>query len=564
MQLLIEDCRYPVQLVERLAAGLDVPVVADPDGLACVSWVGYCYNAAIDDCVFFLPKVLVTEQGTIFGTGSTRPEDAVDMGDALRRGLLSRMHADFIHGLSVWVYRAINIYRRDHPSGTVTRRSEYSLHDGSTRQSDATLLDVVLSLVDFYRNNRDFLIFTVRKMHAGQGRIDWRRTVATGRAVLSPDRRNAVYMDTVRRRRTVDFDEELMVIYHSILRHIADRYGFSIGTDMRYNTIDGPAFDRWLAGYGVRRLRQIRYRYFSDKTLRLWNLCMAFFEQSARINSARKVTDYLVCRDFYHVFEAMVDRLISDPAPSAGLKRQFDGKVVDHLYAYRSLVTPGRIYYIGDSKYYKSGNTLGRESVFKQFTYARNIVQYNIDLALGNPDVVAGDDGSVDCLRYRDELTRGYDITPNFFVSADLSAGLRYDHDGLVVRPSAHRSMQYTNRLFDRDTHWLGHFNINFLYVLSVYAADNARSRNAFCSHAHRYIRSRIVEHYNTAYMFFRVDIPVADMPAFVERNFYLLHGRMLSWDDTLLVALERNHPDTPSLLSHLRSLAPLQTHILS
>ena len=178
--------------------------------------------------------------------------------------------------------------------------------------------------------------------------------------------------------------------------------------------------------------------------------------------------------------------------------------------------------------------------------------------------MVAGDDGSVDCLRYRDELTRGYDITPNFFVSADLSAGLRYDHDGLVVRPSVHRSMQYPNRLFDRDTHWLGHFNINFLYVLSVYAADNPRSRNAFRSHAHRYIRSRIVEHYNTSYMFFRVDIPVADMAAFVERNFYLLHGRMLSWDDTLLVALERNHPDTPSLLSHLRSLAPLQTHILS
>lgn len=53
------------------------------------------------------------------------------------------------------------------------------------------------------------------------------------------------------------------------------------------------------------------------------------------------------------------------------------------MYQYKELTNNEKddtIYYIGDSKYYKRGNSLGKESVYKQFTYARNVIQWNIDL----------------------------------------------------------------------------------------------------------------------------------------------------------------------------------------
>ena len=33
------------------------------------------------------------------------------------------------------------------------------------------------------------------------------------------------------------------------------------------------------------------------------------------------------------------------------------------------------VYYIGDSKYYKRNTEVGEESIYKQFTYAKNVIQ---------------------------------------------------------------------------------------------------------------------------------------------------------------------------------------------
>ena len=42
--------------------------------------------------------------------------------------------------------------------------------------------------------------------------------------------------------------------------------------------------------------------------------------------------------------------------------------------------TNREVYYIGDSKYYKSGHPLTSESIYKQYTYARNVIQWNVNL----------------------------------------------------------------------------------------------------------------------------------------------------------------------------------------
>lgn len=117
--------------------------------------------------------------------------------------------------------------------------------------------------------------------------------------------------------------------------------------------------------------------------------------------------------------------LIGDKEPPRGLKEQDDGKRVDHIYSYRNLTNNEEdrpIYYIGDSKYYKIGNKISDESVYKQFTYARNVIQWNLNLFLDNSEENAA-------LRkehpiYRDELTEGYNIVPNFFISAKMDEKL--------------------------------------------------------------------------------------------------------------------------------------------
>ena len=73
--------------------------------------------------------------------------------------------------------------------------------------------------------------------------------------------------------------------------------------------------------------------------------------------------------------------------------------------------------------------------MYKQFTYARNVIQWNLNLFLNSPDAAA----QVDINEYgkfgrlRDDITEGYNVIPNFFISARMvkdSAGrLSYADD---------------------------------------------------------------------------------------------------------------------------------------
>lgn len=158
--------------------------------------------------------------------------------------------------------------------------------------------------------------------------------------------------------------------------------------NVNYELITGKRFDRYLNnGFGIRRLRQIKYKYFSDKALHLWELCYAFFEQSKQVRMNSHINEFLLVKNFNIVFEAIIDELVGDNSfPDRLNKNQDDGKEVDHMFLWNSLTTvepEKQVYYIGDSKYYKQKNEIGQKSIAKQYTYARNVIQWNLNLFLG-------------------------------------------------------------------------------------------------------------------------------------------------------------------------------------
>ena len=275
----------------------------------------------------------------------------------------------------------------------------------------------------------------------------------------------------------------MLVIFYSILDYISKTYGFNVNIQMGFELIQGARFESYLRGFGVVRLKQIKYKYFSDKALELWNLCYAFFAHHTEITTSIELREYLLVKNFYVVFEAIIDELIGDRKDDLpqDFKEQKDGKLVDHLYTYPGLIEADeeqRTYYIGDSKYYKLGAKLGDTSIYKQYTYARNIVQYNIDLWLDstkpNPEV-----------RLRDDLTEGYNIIPNFFISAAMKPGdYSYNHSEIELTQTGNKNpeikFQFKDRLFDRDTMLLSRYNVNFLFVISLYARNRSSEKEAW------------------------------------------------------------------------------------
>ncbi|MDE6265874.1 MAG: restriction endonuclease [Muribaculaceae bacterium] len=475
MKLLIEEYQYNVADVENVLDGLFT--LQDVEQKVSVSYVGYYYNPheKVRDVVFILPKVLIDEEGKVFGEYD--PKDLIHLDEAK----MDEKHRKFLYEFAVWIHRAIVVYNESHEKNEIVlHRQIQDESKGSHKKKSNTLLDVILSLIRFNKENQQFFTFILKNLHSGFNKINWNKTIARTMAIVQNG--SPTYLNPVNKKRQVNFDEELIIIFFSILQYISDTYGFRSNINFGYKLITGAKFKKYIDGFGRTRLRQIKYKYFSDTAVKLWELCYAFFDKAYKIRVNTSQSEYLLVKSFHIVFEAMIDELIGDTNIPRGLKEQDDGKLVDHFYTYDGLLIDDKadddIYYIGDSKYYKIGNALGKETIYKQRTYARNVIQWNLDIWLnGKPNMA----DPFERIQLFDEVTEGYNVIPNFFISASIDKKTLSYADYTEPHPNQPPvSRQFKNRLYDRDTLLLSHYDVNFLFVIALYARNNAGAKAAW------------------------------------------------------------------------------------
>jgi len=522
MHILIEEYQYNVTDVRDILQGLNT--LENVEGKVSVHYVGYFYNVSLGDCVFVLPKVLLKDVGgkeLVFG--KYLPSDLIHVDE---ESPLDKVERDFIYKFAVWIYRAIVVYKNDkrNDSTIVYQKKIARAGRGSRRQSN-TFLDILLSLIQFNKDNQSFFFFVLKNIHAGYNKINWTRTISTTTAIVQGG--SAVCLNPVNKKRKINFDEELLVIFFSILNYIGDTYGFPKDINCNFDLIKGKQFEKYLKGYGKVRLLQIKYKYFSDKALQLWQLCFAFFDESRQVFVNTDQKEYLLVKSFHIVFEAIIDALIGDnPLPDGMNKKQEDGKIVDHLYTAKSLIEgdTGNTYYIGDSKYYKMGNELGKEAVYKQYTYARNVIQWNLNIFSDGNVPTSG-------VKLRDEETEGYNIIPNFFISATMDEKFDYSNDGIKEtdrKNNRYMSKQFNNRLYDRDTLLLFHYDVNFLFVLSLYAKNNGGEQRKWKEKIRKRFREEIQSWLQQDFEFYAMKPrPTVNVRKYIETHFRQVLGKV-------------------------------------
>lgn len=553
MLLFIEG--YPYNLNDTVRDGLtvrdvlkDVVSVPTKEDSYAIEYVGYCYSKSARDVVFFLPKVVLTgeqneESGsdTIFGAS---PQDIIDFeADKVKSKFTEegcKEYKEFLSTLSIWVYRTISVYRQTH-NDNILESKEYQLESRGKKQKHNTLLDVIIALRDFNRNNQDYFTFIAKNVHSGYNKINWSKTITSSQAFIQNG--TPIYIEPTNRKKMVNFDEELLVIYFSILSYIREMHGFSFEINFHYQLISpGKLKQSYIKkNLGCRRLKQIKYKYFSDKALRIWDLCYAFFDREYKISMNRQSEDFLLAKDFERIFEVMIDTLVGGndkrELPKE-LTEQKDGKLVDHMFIGQGLIEQSDLpaeltYYIGDSKYYKRSKNdrtlLGNKSIYKQYTYARNVIQWNMNLFLDG-------DRNEDQPQLRDALTEGYNPIPNFFLSARIpnkqnggSKFLSFDDKELKTQESGVQlNRQFENRLFDRDTLLLCHYDVNFLYIVSLYGRDNKSAQTVWREYVRKEFRSKVQDTLNQLYTF-RTLQPREGMDCyqFIQDNFQRLNGKL-------------------------------------
>lgn len=516
-------------------------------GKAKVQYVGYFYSNTQNDSVFILPKVFIEDKnGEHKAFGRYKPEDIIHIStdtDTTNNELIEKGDNNIIFELSVWIYRAITQFVNRNSDTNIVEEAVIQNPVEANGEKSQTLLDTILQLIEFHKKHRSLFTYISIINASGNNKIHWSKTISRTKPIVKDN--TPYYIEFRNKNKVVNFDEELIVLFYSTLEYLCDTYNFRIKSDVQYKLLSSHKIkDLIETERGTYLLKKIRRKYFTDELVKLWKLLYAFFDKAEKIKSNKNHDDRLLVKNFNIVFEDMIDFLIGSKVGNkipSDLKNQADGKIVDHIFRDKSLIDDEEIYYVGDSKYYSDGSEVGENSIYKQFTYAKNIIQFNINLWHNwRPQDKLDSRYKV---RYRDDITEGYNITPNFFIRGQVDTGnITYEENINSRKDAVLLNRHFYNRLFDRDTLILKEYNINFLYVLSTYAINiESNSRQ---ERLRTMFRNDLIDSLNSTYVFYKVKpkggFEVEDI---VKNHFYDFVGRMYMSEedeDCIWVALER------------------------
>lgn len=545
MRILFEDYRYSSKDVSFLA---DIAPIELNDGSIKLPYVGYYYDVASSETIFILPKVFIIENKAF---GRYAPELLLNLSE--ENELLTSADNAFLFNLSAWLYQAIALFNERNTDNEITSQRSLAGVVGHRGEGEATMLDHVLALLRFNKTHQSLFTYIATIMHSGKHKVHWTKTIRTTSPILKGNK--PYYLDSKTKEKIINYDEELICLFYSTLDYLRHSYHFVVKHNLNFEIEKPHRIAAMIeSGKGTRRLRGMRGKYFTDELVQLWHLLYAFYERAEEVAQKKLQNERLLVRNFNIVFEDMIDCLIGESSLPKGLKKQKDGKIVDHIYRDKSLVDQGDIYFIGDSKYYKEGKSIGENSRYKQFTYAKNVIQYHIDLFNRRKDD--------DALRYRDELTEGYNPTPNFFIRGVVDAKELSYHNSQLEQDKEGRYFNYhfENRLFDRDTLLVLTYDINFLYVLSAYVQSRGYGTSVD-SFLRGKFRQDVLDAYKNEYDFYEIVPQDLSNEEFVERNFRKLIGKIYQTrEGKLILALksEETEEENQKLKDSLSSQASL------
>lgn len=528
MKILIEGAYYPITTLQKI---FDDPKFYNQNGLeGKIISVGYYHSFEKNELVYMLPKVFMTDDiNSVFGKTK---DELLDL-DSIKN-IKHDLQYNWIRQSSLYFYNSLLEYRKRITNSQIVNKTERFELNTNLGVQEYSYLDLLLSFVNFYKKNKNHILYKHIEYNSNQAKKPkWEKTIRKSLPILTSNNL-PIYVSIRNKKKTVNKEEELLTYFFSILENFNQDHNLNLRIDKSFKIIKGNSFKN-LQANGLTKLKKIKYRYFNDTLKRMYALCVIYFTQTDKSSSKKKREDFLSVNNYNLVFEDMIDKLFSDELNNTkvnnvslkDLKKNDDGKIIDHIYDYKSLIDTSNIFYIGDSKYYKSNSEAGNLSKYKQFTYAKNVIQFNIDLL--NKDK---DKPYKTGIRYRDDLTEGYNITPNFFIYGYIENEDNFDEHLIEKKKELPvKSFHYKDRLFDRDTLFVHQYKINFLFVLKAYTNFNTIKTQKFREEVKIDFRKHFIDFFNDSkgceFEFYKCkSTSLKDYESIVSDNFKSLNGK--------------------------------------
>ena len=514
-----------------------------PNGVnGIIDNVGY-YHSIENEVIYLLPKVFIDTKGLIL---NKYPKDLFAE-NSIIDVIESQDELNWLRRFLIIFYKGLIEYRERY-SNTIQSKGDILQLSTSLGENEYTFLDIVVSFVNFHKKNKNTILFIHKKqISAKHKKVNWVKTVRKSNPFVTNEG-IPIYSELNIKKKYIDTEEELLCMFYSVLNHLKTEHNYSIQIDESYTIAKGSAYNKLIAN-APKILKKIRYKYFSDTLVKMFKLLELYFSKSNTASAQNKKEDFIMVKFYHLIFEDMIDKLITSKIDtketSKGvslkkLKENKDGKIIDHLFEYESLIDRDEsIFYIGDSKYYKTNNEVQENSIYKQFTYAKNVIQFNIDLLNEGKKINNN-------IRYRDKVTEGYNITPNFFIQGIVTDIFDFDDDNLAIDfdKGIKHSYHFKERIFDRDSLFVNHYSINFLFVLKSYTNKSSFELEKYRVEIHKKFRTNFVSYLKkqNLFKFYHTEFESKELlKQFIDTEFRNLTGRVYiskSNDRRLIIAV--------------------------
>ena len=472
--------------------------------------IGFHKNYQSNISVFVLPKIFLHDQ-KVFGKYDYKLFVSKTI-----KGILSLQEFEIIKSITEKLYFCLRKYQREINSNIIDRELGFSIKSNIGIQNSGAF-EAMLALIAFNRNNP--LLYTQERQileSKTSHTINWKKTLSASIPVSVDD--SLIYLDFSRSTKGSKKDDLLLVIFYSLLNNFRD-YDSTINIRSLVKILNPNQLIK-IKPKIKNFLRTSKSTYFSDKFRQLHSLLQSYYFAENAAYSSEQI-EFLLTNDFEILFERFVDSLISDEHLLKLYKFLKDGKEIDHLFGEKDVFKGCKIIYIGDSKYYKDPAKIASQK-YKQFTYSRNIIQENIY-------IVNNGENTIYSRNYRDSVSEGYNVTPNFFVFAVVQSSYLEANTLISIdSQAAEFSFHFENRLFDRDSLHILYFKIDFIGLLNFYVGTDKRlgvSHSTLKRTSKNTIQTEFRQYLDRRYMFCFVEISQDS----IEGNFKALHGKIFT-----------------------------------
>ena len=216
MKILFEGAKYNINDLKSCFGDKFYHQIGD---YGYIDVVGY-YHSNDNQLYYFLPKLFVTEEESFLDTKIYYLDFFKFKIEELLKEDITLLN--WFRKFLILFYKSLSEYK-SRVDDKIIQHGETLQLSSNIGENEFTFLDLVLTILNFYKKNKDFFVFHIKEQETKKHKkVNWNKTIRKQQPVFIDS--YPIYDNLNTKTKVVNNDEVLMTYFYSLLNYLKDEY----------------------------------------------------------------------------------------------------------------------------------------------------------------------------------------------------------------------------------------------------------------------------------------------------------------------------------------------------